>query len=416
VSRSLAKKLAAIESGTVFVGVDLAKSEHVAVVINQGAERLMRFSFNNERSGFDNFYQEIERVQQQTGAPAVWVGMEPTNYFWKPLAKYLTEVGVTYRLVNAYTVKRRREGDQLDRSKDDRRDAFAIADLLRTGKYMETQLLNGPYAELRQYAWLYARFQKEITQQKTLLHAAVGQLFPELVTVFKDLTGLTARAMLRQHADPVEVASLPEKQFIQRVRAEKPGRRLAIRKLSQAHALARDSVGLLETEALQLSIRCHLQRLALLRKQREVVREQLKQTLLSLAEAPYLLSLGLGIHATAIIMGEIGDPRRYQRGDQLVKLAGIQPTPNLSGQKRSSKTPMSRKGRPRLRSTLYFACLRLVKNDPAFKQLYHRLQTRPYNPLQKMEAIGTLMNKVLRVMWALMRQQAFYEPERLLTT
>ena len=52
--------------------------------------------------------------------------MEPTNFFWKLLARELEEKQLSYRLVNAYTVKKHREGDQLDRSKDDRRDAVQI--------------------------------------------------------------------------------------------------------------------------------------------------------------------------------------------------------------------------------------------------------------------------------------------------
>lgn len=414
-TRSLAEKLAAIESGTLMVGVDLGKEKHVAVVINQQAERLARFSFSNDRSGFDHFSQEIRRQQQKADAPRVWVGLEPTSYLWKPLAKYMTEESITYRLVNAYTVKRRREGDHLDRSKDDKRDAFVIADLLRTGKYMKSQLLTGSYAELRQYSSTYNRLQKEANQQKGLLNATVGQLFPELQRVFKDLTGITAQAMLKGHAAPAEVASLPVKEFIRQVQAEMPGRRLAVKKLRQAHALAGESVGMLETEALQQSIRFCVERLALLAEQVTLVKECLKETLLSLPEAPYILSLGLGMHTTAIIVGEIGDPSRYRRGDQLVKLAGTQPTPNVSGKKRNSKTPMSRKGRPRLRSALYFACLRLVKMDPGFKQLYQRLQTRRHNSLEKMEALGVLMNKVLRIIWALIQQEAFYDPERLLS-
>lgn len=413
-TRSLTRKLAAIEPGTLFVGVDLGKDKHVAVMLNQQAEQIGRFSISNDGEGFERLCQEMKQVGQRIKAPAVMVGMEPTNYLWKPLAKYLTEKGVTYRLVNAYTVKKHREGNNLDSSKDDRRDAFVIAELLRTGKFTETQQLTGLYAELRQYTWLYVRLQKEISQQKTLIHAAVGQLFPELRTVFKDLTGQTVSAMLKEHAAPATIAALPVNQFIQRVRAGYTGRRLEVSKLRRAHAMARNSVGLEETEALQLSVRCHLEQLELLRNQRDTTRQRLQQTLLALPEAPYLLSLGLGVHTTAILLGEIGNPRCYLRGNQLVKLAGTQPTPNLSGQKRRSKTPMSRKGRPRLRSALFFACMRLVKNDPGFKQLHYQLQTRSHNPLQKMESIGVLMNKVLRVMWALMQQQTFYEPERLL--
>ena len=103
--------------------------------------------------------------------------MEPTNYFWKLLAAYLERRQVPYRLVNSYTVKKRREGDQLSRSKDDDRDAFTIADLLRTGKFTQTQLLHGGYAELRQYVGLRDRLQDDIRRQKSRIWHFTGQLF-----------------------------------------------------------------------------------------------------------------------------------------------------------------------------------------------------------------------------------------------
>lgn len=199
-TRSLTRKLAAIEPGTLFVGIDLGKDKHLAVMLNQQAEQIGRFSISNDGKGFERLCQGMEQMRQRIKAPAVMVGMEPTNYLWKPLAKSLSEQGVTYRLVNAYTVKKHREGNNLDSSKDDRRDAFVIAELLRTGKFTETQQLTGLYAELRQYTWLYVRLQKEISQQKNLIQAMVGQLFPELRTVFKDLTGQTVSAMLKRHA------------------------------------------------------------------------------------------------------------------------------------------------------------------------------------------------------------------------
>jgi len=71
---------------------------------------------------------------------------------------------------------------------------------------------------------------------------------------------------------------------------------------------------------------------------------------------------------------------------------------------------MSRKGRPRLRTTLFFAVMRLVQVDDAFAQEYLRLQQREKNPLSKMQALGVLMNKLLRILWALIRQQTLYNP------
>jgi hypothetical protein len=114
---TLAKKLASVKPGTVFVGVDMALDCNVAVVLTERAERLARFGFPNERDGYDYFYRRLEAIQERQQAPAVLVGMESTNYFWKLLAAdiELRRPKYTYRLVNPFTVKKRREGDQLDR-------------------------------------------------------------------------------------------------------------------------------------------------------------------------------------------------------------------------------------------------------------------------------------------------------------
>ena len=146
-----------------------------------------------------------------------------------------------------------------------------------------------------------------------------------------------------------------------------------------------------------------------LRQQLEAVYTALTDTFLDLPESEYLLSVhGLGIITAATILSEIGDPRHYTRAPQLIKLAGTQPVPNASGRKSRSKTPMSHKGRPRLRKALFFAVLRLIQVDDAFAREYLRLQTREKNPLIKMQALGVLMNKLLRILWALMRNCTFY--------
>ncbi len=136
--QKISRNLAQVKKGTLHIGVDLGLEKNVAIVITECAERLGRFSFPNDRDGYEYFQRRIEKLQQQSKAPEILVAMEPTNYLWKLFAADLEQKGIAYRLVNAYTVKKHREGDQLDRSKDDPRDAFTIADLSRTGKCTET--------------------------------------------------------------------------------------------------------------------------------------------------------------------------------------------------------------------------------------------------------------------------------------
>jgi len=411
--RTLPKKLASVKPGTLFVGVDLALDRNVAVVVDAGARRLDRFRFDNDVEGYRYFHRRLRKVKEQHQAPAVLVGMEPTNYFWKLLATDLEVRQVAYRLVNPYTVKKHREGDQLDRSKDDPRDAFVIADLLRTGKYTETRLLHGQYAELRQYVTLRERLLGDIRRQKTLVTNIAGQLFPELGREFRDLTGQTALAMLSRHAAATVIRELPLEVFINDVRAVFQGKRLMVSKLRGAYALADTSVGLRDgVQALQLALNQHIETLQHLQRQLAQAEEALTEVFLALPEAEYMLSVhGLGIMTAAIILSEIGDPSHYSAGPQLVKLAGTQPVPDASGRKSRSKTPMSHKGRPRLRTALFFAAMRLVQVDDVFARRYQHLLTRDKNPLCKMQALGVLMNKLLHILWSLIRQRTFYVPD-----
>jgi len=411
-NRTLSKKLASVKPGTLFVGIDLALDRNVAVVLSERAEQLARFGFPNERDGYDYFYRRLEAILEQQQAPAVLVGMEPTNYYWKLLTADMEQQqsDYDYRLVNPYTVKKNREGDQLDRSKDDNRDAFTIGELLRTGKYTETRLLHGAYAELRQYVTLYTRLQRDVRRQKTLVRNIAGQLSPELPRVFKDLTGETASAMLRNHAAAAVVRKMSQEAFIASVRADFCGRRMQVAKLRRAHVLAKRSVGVSDgVEALQLALRLHIEALEALEQQLETACIALADTFLALPESEYLLSVpGLGLITAATILSEIGDPSHYTNARQLIELAGTQPVPNTSGRKSRSKTPMSHKGRPRLRTALFFAVMRLVRVDEMFAREYQHLQTREKNLLTKMQSLGVLMNKLLRILWSLMHNRTFY--------
>jgi transposase len=405
-----AKKLAQVQPGTLHAGVDLALEKNVVIVINEKAERLDHFGFPQDRGGYDYFLRRLEGLRQKYLASEVVVAMEPTNYFWKLLAKELEEKKINYHLVNSYTVKKHREGDQLDRSKDDRRDAVQIAELSRNGKYTKTHLQKGAYEGLRQYATLYYQSVQAIRREKQVLWGLAGQAFPELSQVFKNLVGETGQALLMTCVSAAIIRQLNVEDFIAQVRAAYSGKKLSVAKLRRAHQLAATSIGVTEgLDAIQLAIQVHLAELHIFQEQLKRVTAAMTTCLASLPEATYLLSI-LGAVSAATFLAEVGDPKRYHAAAQWVKLAGIQPAPNSSGKKQRSQTPMSHQGRARLRTMLYFTCLRMIRLDNHFAQIYAHLQRRQNNPLTKMQAIGVLMNKLLHILWALIHNQTFYNP------
>lgn len=409
---NIAMQFTQVQPDTLHVGVDLALEKNVVIVINDKGQRLDHFSFPQDRGGYDYFLRRLAELRQKHPAPGVVVAMEPSNYFWKLLAKELEEKRMSYQLVNAYTVKKHREGNQLDQSKDDRRDAAQIAELSRGGHYTQTRLQKGVYEELRQYALLHDQLIRAITREKNVVWGLVGQVFPELLQVFKDLTGETCRAFLGSFAAAASLRQLNIDDFVARVRTAFSGKKLCVSKLRQAYRLAATSIGVTEgLQAIQLAIQVHLVELQTFQQQLNRVVSDMTACLASMPESPYLLSMkSFSPVSAALFLAEVGDPYRYHSSAQWVKLAGTQPAPNNSGKRQRSKTPMSHHGRSRLRSMLYFTCLRLVQQDDHFAQIYTHLQRRPNNPLTKMQALGVLMNKLLHILWALIHNQTFYNP------
>ena len=409
---NISRQIVQDQPGTLHVGVDLALEKNVAVVINEKGQRLDRISFPQDRGGYDYFLEHLEGLRQKHRAAGFVVAMEPSNFFWKLLAQELEQKRNSYRLVNAYTVKKHREGNQLDRSKDDRRDADQIAELSRSGHYTQTRLQKGAYEELRQYAALHDQLIQAVIREKNVLWGLVGQVFPELFQVFKDLSKETAQAVLSACVPAANIRKLSQDGFIAQVRTVYSGKKLCVSKLRHLHQLAITSIGVTEgLPAVQLAIQVHLAELQTLQHQLKRVVSAMTACLAPMPESPYLLSMkSFNSVSAALFLAEVGDPYRYHSSAQWVKLAGIQPAPNNSGKKQRSRTPMSHQGRPRLRTMLYYTCLRLVHQDEHFAQLYAHLQRRLNNPLTKMQALGVLMNKLLHILWALIHNQTFYNP------
>jgi len=406
--------LTAIPAGTLYAGIDLSLDSLVVATLNAKGDRLDRFRTDNKAEGYAYLRQRLQRTVEKHAASGVLVGMEPTNYYWKQVGYDLEQHQVPFRLVNALTVKRHREGDQLDRSKDDWRDAFTMADLLRTGKITQTHLPHGVYAELQTGYTAYWRLRQDRGRQMTLLTNTVRQLFPELEQVFKDLSGATALAVIRAGLCPQQMRLHSEAEFVTKVREVFTGERLSLGQVHQVYVLAAHSHGFTEaTTALQLMAQHQAETIQALDRQAAQLQEALLALFHTLPEAPYLLSIqGLTDTEALGLVAHTGDLRQYPHGGALIKLAGTQPTPNLSGRKSYSQTPFSHQGRSGLRTVLYFTTLRLITRNDAIHYHYQRLTTRPVRPLPKMQAVGACMNKVLWYAWHVVSHREFYDAQR----
>lgn len=413
-NRRVADNLAGIKPNTLFAGVDIAELTHVVTVSTPQARIVARFTFANSRPGFDTFFQRLAALQRQHQAAEVLVAMEPSGHLWGPLAQAITERHWRYVMVNAYTVHQHRQGDALDRAKDDWRDSAVIAGLARTGVFTQSQAPQGVFAGLRHLEQRLQVTARELARHKNRLRADIATVFPEFLSVFRDLLGATAQAVLEDDPIPAHIVARDEGAWIAGVRQVLRGRRLSLRHLTRLRAAAAESIGQRAgAAAYQRTIRRTLQTLRLLQEEecelQQAIRDEVAQVP---GHAQALTIPGISPLTLGRILGQTGDPTDYVKARQWVKLAGIQPTPCASGQHRRARTPMARQGRAGLRTAVFFASLRVIQNDAAFRQAYQRLQERDHHPLCKMEALGAMMNKLIRIIWTLIVRDVPYDAQQ----
>jgi len=138
-----------------------------------------RYRFPDSRRGFERLLGTVKTLH-------LLLEMEPTGRYWRNLAYSLDGRGWRFgpwpatchgRLVNPFTLKRDREGQDMSRAKDDYRDAAMVAELLRTGEFKLTQLSYGPWADLQLTFALYSHLVDGPARPRTILRGVVYCLF-----------------------------------------------------------------------------------------------------------------------------------------------------------------------------------------------------------------------------------------------
>ena len=408
---SAAVKLRQVPSGYLVVGVDPHKKKHTALVMTQDLMGQSKFKFANSRRGFEEALDRARAEMERTGCRGVIFAIETAGHYWRNFAYFLDNRGISFRLINQFALKRRREGKDLNRRKNDYRDAEVAAQLLCSGEFTETKLPQGIYAELRAAYNAYRRLVKERTRITNIVKGLLDGLFPEFTQVFKDPCGQTALSVLSTCPIPRIIAGMREEEFVNTIRAGHQGRLMRMN-LLVLHYAAPTSIGVeAGAQSVFFEISCLIEKLHLIRGQIERLEGILERLVDESDEGKYLLSIRrLNYISVAGMLAELGSFRSYHNARQLIKMAGSNPTESESAGKRGSHTPMSKKGRPGLRYCAWTAVIPILRHNPDFRTWAKKLRERPVhaNPLSGKEVVGAALNKLLRLAFTLVRKQTFY--------
>jgi transposase len=132
---------------TLIIGIDIAKRNHEATAIDDAGQILGRITFANSNAGAAKLLDFIARLKSED--EKVVFGMEATGHYWLAIYSYLVERDFDVFVINPI------QSDSLRnlfirKTKNDQRDSFIIAEIIRFGRYTETQLSDENTLALRQ--------------------------------------------------------------------------------------------------------------------------------------------------------------------------------------------------------------------------------------------------------------------------
>lgn len=398
------EKRKTINEKTLIVALDIGKNIHYGYFRTPKNQDIKPFRIYNTGQSFKHFWKKLNNFRQQYGLDEVVVGFESTGPYAEPIASFLRKKPVNLVQVNPMHTKRIKELTGNSPNKTDKKDPRVIADVISLGHALTLVVPEGAAAQLRRLAHARERAVKRKTALGNQLQHLVFVVFPELGDIVKPTTK-TGMYLIKNHLDPDSIVNLGFEKLHDIVR--KVGRgRYNIDRVKRLYKAAKDSVGITEgKESLLLEVSHLVSNIENENRQLKILEEQMT---LYLDQIPYshsILSIkGIGKITVAGLVGEVGDFRKFKTISEITKLAGLDLFEVSSGKHKGLRR-ISKRGRALMRKLLFFAALNAVKSHGIMHAKYHTMLD---NGTSKMKALVSVSRKLLRIIFALARDNTEY--------
>lgn len=390
-----------------YLGIDIAKHNHVASLLDENAKPLFKaFSFSNTIDGANSLIEKLSNFITTTAD--VEVGMEATGHYWLSVYSFLIEKGYTVHVVNPIQTDGWRKGTEIRKRKTDIIDSVLIADLIRYGDFVETSLSDEDTMSLRNLSRFRNYIVSSIGDLKRKVICVLDQVFPEYQSVFSDIFGKTSRELLShfQTADDFENITAEQlKTVLENVTLKG----FLKNKISHISELAANSFGLkFCRDSFSLQLKLLIEQITFIEAQVSDVETEIN-IILDKINSPITTIPGIGSVTAAVILGEIGDISRFSNASKLAAYAGIDASVSQSGEYQSSSSKMSKRGSPYLRKALFNAALIAAFHDPVFSAFYQKKRNEGKHHLT---AIGAVARKLCNTIFAVLKYNTPYEVQQ----
>lgn len=372
----------------IYVGIDIAKTNHYAAIIDYSTGELIESPFlvTNNKQGFDLLYSKIKNFDNDK----VLIGLESTAHYGNNLIFYFHEKHFNLGIINPIQTATLRK-TRIRKVKNDKVDSVLICEALSLGYYNLLSDYDIEVLEIKSFCRFHKDLKDKAAEAKIQLNTYVDQLFPELNGFFKNNLDIkTAHELLKIYQSPQDISNVNLTKLSNLLTKSSRGH------YNKNHAielknLVKNSVGI-NNYAISIQIKMTIELIELLESQIKDIEKQVSE-FIKKSDNVITSIPGIGDMTAAIIISEIGDINRFNNPGQVLAFAGLDPSVKQSGTFNAASTRMSKRGSSLLRYALILAANNVQLNTKTFNDYYNtkRLQGKlHYN------ALGHCAGKLIR--------------------
>jgi transposase len=406
-----------------FVGVDLGSETHKVYALDANVATVAETVVQHDGAGVAAFADWLAELSD--GSPSTTaVAIETPR---GALVSTLIERGFAVFAINPKQLDRFRDRHTVAGAKDDRRDAFVLADSVRTDQhcFRRVRLEDPIIVQLREVGRADDDLSVEFRRLASRLREQLHRYFPQVLQLSPAADESWIWALLDKVSSPADAARLKPRAV------DKMLREHHIRRVDGTKVVATLQTTALTTapgvvEAAKAHVALLLPRLRLVHRQRKECAGEMDRLMEGLAAAPISVPEGKAEHRDVTILRSLPGVGRIVGATVLAEAswaladrdysalrahAGIAPVTQASG-KRSGKRStviMRRACNERLRDALYHWSRVATQNDAPCRNYYDKLRARGHTHGR---ALRSVADRLLRILIAMLKSRELYHVKR----
>lgn len=382
-----------------YCGIDIAKNSHEASIIDARGKLLTEsVSFSNSKTGCEKFFNLFEKFG--IIPENVIIGMEATEHYWLFVYSFLIENKFNVKIINSIQSEAFKKL-YICQAKNDSKDSFIIAQMMRFSQYSETKFSEENIVALRQLSRYRLNLVDACSDCKRRIITLLDRVYPRYQKFFSGSFGVGPKEILVMCPTSEDVLTISTNK-LSKIFEIASNLHFGLEKTKNFKSISETSF---VNCTFSFQINQLLRQIIFIENQIEKLKKQIS-TLLSRTNQVITTIPGIDETLGAIIIGEIGDIYHFNSPSKLIAFAGLNAKINQSGELSSIKNKLSKRNSPYLHRAILLAATKAAFVDPILSDYYQSLKSHGKHHLT---AIGAVARKLCNIIFVILRENKPYQ-------